>query len=56
MLSSFRLTPMWLQSVNIFLVIFIDLLVESRLVSLANAYNSIGLIKLKEKNVVDDTN
>jgi len=31
-------------------------LVKGRLVSLANAYNSIQLIKFKEKNLVDDTN
>jgi len=42
---------MWLRSVNIFLVISIDLknLVKDKLVSLANEYNLIGLIKFKEK-------
>jgi len=37
---------MWLRSVKIFLVISI---VKGRLVSLANAYNLIELIKFKEK-------
>jgi len=50
---------MWLRSVNIFLVISIVILfsdfykfinlVKGSLVSLVNAYKSIGLIKFKEK-------